>query len=672
MSILSSTQRCSASDCLAYSTRISSRRIWRASSTSSPSLYSLPASLSSSMVSLMFWTRVCRENWRRGGQPASTAWLTRSVSLATPPSRPLSSSSYAANMLSLACTLAAESSPPSGASAVFSASATSASIFVEPLPVNDLPRVKALSCLSSLTSSDTKATAEPGTITPLSPGCSIASAVTEDADFTRFLLEPPPPKKLPTLSSIVPPTLFLRSRPAEEARVLRRGGSLASRHAHRHATGGAGRRRGAADRRGDARRGLTLGHGDAQDLLAHLQPRHLGSHPFLVLGRARVEDLDEQLDLLERLQPRLQLELVAVLPLFEVVPHGLHHGDGRVRGRVELAAQRREPHLERRAERLEREEVAVGLGLFGAAVVEKGLELLLRLLGARGVRLLGEELELAVGPARERLRFHDVLLGEILEGLLAADDVRDALGRDVLALVRCELLPEERDVRHHGLLVGAHVDHVLRIEDLGDAQLALRDVEGLVEVVELVGGLERLEVEQVGAEGVDQRVERHAVLPRRVEVGDVDRTVGALRHLLLGPLQQPLLSGHVALRALVDREAQDERPHHAQDELLVLVDDVLGGVGVLDADRGDEAVDVLDRQVDVLDLLDPRRRILVVLAERLLADVLHQLDQLDAVAEVRRQVRDCELVPLELQVDPRLEGLVLHALAHRLSLRSAS
>ena len=31
-----------------------------------------------------------------------------------------------------------------------------------------------------------------------------------------------------------------------------------------------------------------------------------------------------------------------------------------------------------------------------------------------------------------------------------------------------------------------------------------------------------------------------------------------------------------------------------------------------------------------------------------------------------RAHRDCELVPLELQVDPRLEGLVLHALAHRL------
>ena len=38
-------------------------------------------------------------------------------------------------------------------------------------------------------------------------------------------------------------------------------------------------------------------------------------HPDLVLGRARVEDLDEQLDLLECLQPRLQLDLVAVLLL---------------------------------------------------------------------------------------------------------------------------------------------------------------------------------------------------------------------------------------------------------------------------------------------------------------------------------------------------------------------
>ena len=53
--------------------------------------------------------------------------------------------------------------------------------------------------------------------------------------------------------------------------------------------------RGATD--GKARRVLALGHRYAEDLLTNLQPGHLGSHPLLVLGGARVEDLDEQLDL---------------------------------------------------------------------------------------------------------------------------------------------------------------------------------------------------------------------------------------------------------------------------------------------------------------------------------------------------------------------------------------
>ena len=53
--------------------------------------------------------------------------------------------------------------------------------------------------------------------------------------------------------------------------------------------------RGAAD--GEARRVLALGDRDAQDLLTNLEPCHLGGHPLLVLGGARVEDLDEQLDL---------------------------------------------------------------------------------------------------------------------------------------------------------------------------------------------------------------------------------------------------------------------------------------------------------------------------------------------------------------------------------------
>jgi len=59
--------------------------------------------------------------------------------------------------------------------------------------------------------------------------------------------------------------------------------------------GGGAAYRGAAD--GEARRILALGDRDAKDLLTNLQPRQLGGHPLLVLGGARVEELDEQLDL---------------------------------------------------------------------------------------------------------------------------------------------------------------------------------------------------------------------------------------------------------------------------------------------------------------------------------------------------------------------------------------
>ena len=47
---------------------------------------------------------------------------------------------------------------------------------------------------------------------------------------------------------------------------------------------------------------------------------------------------------------------------------------------------------------LQLEQVAVGLGLLSAAVVKEGLELELRLLRARRVCFLGEELELTLGP----------------------------------------------------------------------------------------------------------------------------------------------------------------------------------------------------------------------------------------------------------------------------------
>ena len=62
--------------------------------------------------------------------------------------------------------------------------------------------------------------------------------------------------------------------------------------------------------------------------------------------------------------------------------------------------------------------------------------------------------------------------------------------------------------------------------------MALGQAEGQLEVVELVLGVERREVEQLGVVGVDQRTEGQAVAPAVVEVLDLDPAADALGHLM--------------------------------------------------------------------------------------------------------------------------------------------
>ena len=56
--------------------------------------------------------------------------------------------------------------------------------------------------------------------------------------------------------------------------------------------------------------------------------------------------------------------------------------------------------------------------------------------------------------------------------------------------------------RHDRLLVGSHGHHVCGVEQLWDPQVLLGEVEGVVEVVHLVLGVERLVLNQVGPVGL--------------------------------------------------------------------------------------------------------------------------------------------------------------------------
>jgi hypothetical protein len=80
------------------------------------------------------------------------------------------------------------------------------------------------------------------------------------------------------------------------------------------------------------------------------------------------------------------------------------------------------------------------------------------------------------------------------------------------------------EVGGYGELVG--IGHVLRVEKGGDAQLVLGGLEGQRVVFEYGGRLQRVEVDEVRPEMVDDGAEGEAVAEGGGQVGDVDVGVG--------------------------------------------------------------------------------------------------------------------------------------------------
>jgi hypothetical protein len=118
------------------------------------------------------------------------------------------------------------------------------------------------------------------------------------------------------------------------------------------------------------------------------------------------------------------------------------------------------------------------------------------------------------------------------------------------------------DVGHQTALVGLrHVAHVLHVEQLGDANLLMGNVERHLHVAPVVRLVERIVVDQVRPVDVEQGAEREPVVPAGAEVANVDLVVA--RRLALAPQQQPLLGRHALLVDVVDGEAQNEGPYQA-------------------------------------------------------------------------------------------------------------
>jgi len=98
---------------------------------------------------------------------------------------------------------------------------------------------------------------------------------------------------------------------------------------------------------------------------------------------------------------------------------------------------------------------------------------------------------------------------------------------------------ELRQVGGDRLLVrNLAVDHVFRIEEGGDVEGFLGQAEGVCVVLPDVGRVQRVVVEEVGPEVVDDGVEGQAVPEGGAQVGDVDVWIIG-RHLAAPNLERP-------------------------------------------------------------------------------------------------------------------------------------
>lgn len=145
----------------------------------------------------------------------------------------------------------------------------------------------------------------------------------------------------------------------------------------------------------------------------------------------------------------------------------------------------------------------------------------------------------------------------------------------------------------------------------------------------------------------ERESERHPYLEGEMEVLYVDILVR--RRLALAPQQQTLLGGHLLDRNVLDGEAQNDRPDHAERHFQIAIDDLLSANGhQMDALRCNK----VQRLVHIRDFVEAHFAA-IGLGQRLPRDHLQQQHQLEAIAEVLLDIVDGGACFAQMTVTPR-------------------
>lgn len=216
------------------------------------------------------------------------------------------------------------------------------------------------------------------------------------------------------------------------------------------------------------------------------------------------------------------------------------------------------------------------------------------------------------------------------------------------------------DVGHHRFLVRFRVVKVLRIQESGDPELFLDQVEGELQSRDgtLLGRF--VEVEQVLLEVVEEGQNGQTVLPRVREISDVHpvfSVLGAECGLTAPGQQAPLKIGHVLemlAQHSVELPVKDDGPNQRQGDLGIAVDNV----DIVDVDKLDAVVlEYSEDGADIAEVMNSQRPALTL--QLFLRELFENGKKDESVPEVVVEIRDGDRGVRELRVDPFSKGLLL-------------
>jgi len=245
----------------------------------------------------------------------------------------------------------------------------------------------------------------------------------------------------------------------------------------------------------------------------------------------------------------------------------------------------------------------------------------------------------------------------ILSILHEADELADTLTSHLDLIVLREHLVKGSTISHNGTLIRTRKrKHILSIEQLGDTEVLLSNVESKIKVLTRIILAKLVIVKKIRTMLVDEGAESKTILEAVLEILNIDITIAL--GLLLAPEKETLLGTETFLRKIADGETKNDSPDHTESKSDITITDILRTDG---NKVNTTLLDESESPVKVLDLMETHTGLLVAL-DGGFTDNFKKFYQLHTITETSSNILDGITLLSKMHVAPLGESLDLHLL----------